>query len=188
MNCACSRSSAACYRGRRLRLRQASESEERYPPRTSSRRRGLRGEASAGSIQHRKRKVKKPKADSGVVSSARALSGQSGDRKRKRARATRTAIASARVARANLEVGSRARGWRAGDGEDKRKAGREGGKTSGLARGAAARRRRGQDGAANIAATGSCSISRYSSVNHRVEKATGMRLLSQATQLRIDAL
>jgi hypothetical protein len=84
MNCACSRSSAACYRGRRLRLRQASEREERYPARTSSRRRGLRGEASAGSIQHRKGKVKKPKADSGLVSSARALSGQSGDRKRKR--------------------------------------------------------------------------------------------------------
>ena len=61
-------------------------------------------------------------------------------------------------------------GGRAGDVEDKRKAGRAGdvedkrgaGQTSGLARGAAARRRRGQDDDATIAAT--ANISRFSSV------------------------
>jgi hypothetical protein len=120
-------------------------------------------------------------------------------------RGARTATASARVAtvrssrqpgvqptlRRSVRLGEQAtsstckrKAGRAGDVEDKRGAEQ----SSGVARGAAARRHRGQDGAANIAATGSCSISRYSSVNHRVEKATGMRLLSQATQLSINAL
>ncbi len=94
------------------------------------------------------------------MSSARALAGQCGDRKRKRE---------------GFENGDRGRkgGDRsqqqaagcAADFEDKRKAGREGGRagdvedkrgagqSSGLARGAAARRRRGHDAAATIAAT-----------------------------------
>ena len=84
-------------------------------------------------------------------------------------------------------------GGRAGDVEDKRKAGRAGdvedkrgaGRSSGLARGAAARRRRGQDDAATIAAT--ANISRFSSVRDRVEKANGMTVI-QAIRLNIYTL
>jgi len=72
---------------------------------------------------------------------------------------------------------------RAGDAEDKRKAGRAGDvedkrsaeQSSGVARGAAARRRRGQDDAASIAAT--ATISRFSSVRDRVDKAKGVTVL-----------
>jgi hypothetical protein len=72
-------------------------------------------------------------------------------------------------------------GGRAGDVEDKRGAGQ----TSGLARGAAARRRRGQDDDATIAAT--ANISRFSSVRDRVEKANGMTVI-QAIELDIYSL
>jgi hypothetical protein len=73
-------------------------------------------------------------------------------------------------------------GGRAGDVEDKRKAGREGGESSGLSRTAAARRRHGQDDDATIAAT--ANISRFSSVRDRVEKANGMTVI-QAIELNI---
>ena len=73
----------------------------------------------------------------------------------------------------------------AADVEDKRKAGQEGGQSSGRARGAAARRRRGQDDAATIAAT--ANISRFSSVRDRVEKANGMTVI-QAIRLNIYTL
>ena len=84
-------------------------------------------------------------------------------------------------------------GGRAGDVEDKRKAGRAGdvedkrgaGQTSVLARGVAARRRRGQADDATIAAT--ANISRFSSVRDRVEKANGMTVI-QAIELSIYTL
>ena len=73
-------------------------------------------------------------------------------------------------------------GGRAGDVEDKRKAGREGGESSGMSRTAAARRRHGQDDDATIAAT--ANISRFSSARDRVEKANGMTVI-QAIELNI---
>ncbi len=55
------------------------------------------------------------------------------------------------------------------------------GQSSGVARGATARRRRGhdRDDAASMAAT--TSISRFSSVRDRVEKASGMTVLQAIT-------
>jgi hypothetical protein len=91
------------------------------------------------------------------------------------------------------DVEDKRKAGRAGDVEDKRKAGRAGdvdnkrgaGQSSGLARSAAARRRRGQDDAATIAAT--ANISRFSSVRDRVEKANGMTVI-QAIELNIYTL
>ena len=117
---------------------------------------------------HRCRKAKKPKADAARVSSARALAGENGDRDRKRE---------------GGENGDRDR--KGGDRAQQQVAGREGGQSSGRARGAAARRRRGQDDAATIAAT--TNISRFSSVRDRVEKANGMTVL-QAITLNIYTL
>jgi hypothetical protein len=70
---------------------------------------------------------------------------------------------------------------RAANVEDKRGAG----ESSGLSRGAAARRRRGQDDDATIAET--ANISRFSSVRDRVEKANGMTVI-QAIELSIYTL
>jgi hypothetical protein len=84
--------------------------------------------------------------------------------------------------RASRRRRGQAQGGRAGDVEDKRKAGREGGESSGLSRTAAARRRHGQDDDATIAAT--ANISRFSSVRDRVEKANGMTVI-QAIELNI---
>jgi hypothetical protein len=141
---------------------------------------------------HSRAKAKKPKADPKSISSSRTLAGQSGDRKRKREggengdhqrkggdRMQQQAAGRA----ANVE--DKRKAGRAGDVEDKRKAGREGGESSGLARGAAARRRRGPDDAATIAAT--ANISRFSSVRDRVEKANGMTVI-QAIELNIYTL
>ena len=72
-------------------------------------------------------------------------------------------------------------GGRAGDAEDKRKAGRAGN----LTQSAAARRRHGHDDAATIVAT--TNISRFSSVRDRVEKANGMTVI-QAIELSIYTL
>ena len=66
--------------------------------------------------------------------------------------------------------------------EDKRKAGSEGGQSSGRARGAAARRRHGHDDAATIAAT--ANIRGRKSVRERVANANGMTV-SQAIQQTI---
>ena len=157
---------------------------------------------------HRCRKAKKPKADSARVSSARALAGENGDRKRKREGGENGDRDRKREGGENgdrdRKGGDRAQqqaagreGGRAGDVEDKRKAGseggragdvedkRKGGQSSGRARGAAARRRRGQDDAATIAAT--ANISRFSSVRDRVEKANGMTVI-QAIRLNIYTL
>ena len=81
-------------------------------------------------------------------------------------------------------------GGRAGDVEDKRKAGRAGdaedkrgaGQTSGLARGAAARRGRGQDDDAVISTT--ASIPGRASVRDRIDRAKGMAV-RQAIQLKL---
>ena len=80
------------------------------------------------------------------------------------------------------DVEDKRKGGRAGDVEDKRKAGQEGGQSSGRARGAAARRRRGQDDAATIAAT--ANIRGRKSVRERVANANGMTV-SQAIQQSI---
>ncbi len=109
------------------------------------------------------------------MSSARALAGQSGDRKRKREGGENS----------DRKGGDRSQQQAAcscaADFEDKRKAGREGGRaddvedkrgagqSSGLARGAAARRRRGHDDAATIAAT--ANIRGRKSVRERVANA-----------------
>ena len=114
------------------------------------------------------------------MSSARALAGENGDRKRKRE--------GGENGDRDRKGGDRAQQQAAGsaaDVEHKRKAGREGGQSSGRARGAAARRRRGQDNAATIAAT--ANISRFSSVRDRVEKANGMTVI-QAIRLNIYTL
>ena len=145
---------------------------------------------------HRCRKAKKPKADAARVSSARALAGENGDRKRKREGGENGDRDRKGGDRAQQQAAGR-EGGRAGDVEDKRKAGseggragdvedkRKGGQSSGRARGAAARRRRGQDDAATIAAT--ANISRFSSVRDRVEKANGMTVI-QAIELNIYTL
>jgi len=133
---------------------------------------------------HRCRKAKKPKADAARVSSARALAGENGDRKRKREGGENGDRDRKGGDRAQQQAAGR-EGGRAGDVEDKRKAGSEGGQSSGRARGAAARRRRGQDDAATIAAT--ANISRFSSVRDRVEKANGMTVI-QAIRLNIYTL
>jgi general stress protein YciG len=73
-------------------------------------------------------------------------------------------------------------GGLAGDVEDKRKAGREGGETSGLSRTAAARRRHGHDDAAVIAAT--TNIPGRASVRDRIDRAKGIAV-RQAIQLKI---
>jgi hypothetical protein len=153
---------------------------------------------------HSRAKATKPKADPKSISSARTLAGQSGDRKRKRAGGENGDRERKRQGgengdrerkRQGGENGDRERkggdrmqqqsagreGGRAGDVEDKRGAGQ----TSGLARGAAARRRRGQDDDATIAAT--ANISRFSSVRDRVEKANGMTVI-QAIELDIYTL
>jgi len=129
---------------------------------------------------HRCRKAKKPKADAARVSSARALAGENGDRKRKREGGENGDRDRKGGDRAQQQAAGR-EGGRAGDVEDKRK----GGQSSGRARGAAARRRRGQDDAATIAAT--ANISRFSSVRDRVEKANGMTVIS-AIELNIYTL
>jgi hypothetical protein len=153
---------------------------------------------------HSRAKAKKPKADPKSISSSRTLAGQSGDRKRKReggengdhqrkggdrmqqqAAGRAANVEDKRKAGRAGDVEDKRKAGRAGDVEDKRKAGREGGESSGLARGAAARRRRGQDDAATIAAT--ANISRFSSVRDRVEKANGMTVI-QAIELNIYTL
>jgi hypothetical protein len=141
---------------------------------------------------HRCRKAKKPKADAARVSSARALAGENGDRKRKREGGENGDRDRKREGGENgdrdRKGGDRAQqqaAGRAANVEDKRKAGQEGGQSSGRARGAAARRRRGQDDAATIAAT--ANISRFSSVRDRVEKANGMTVI-QAIELNIYTL
>jgi len=128
------------------------------------------------------------------------LAGENGDRKRKREggengdrdrkggdRAQQQAAGREGGRAGDVEDKRKAgsEGGRAGDVEDKRKAGSEGGQSSGRARGAAARRRRGQDDAATIAAT--ANISRFSSVRDRVEKANGMTVI-QAIRLNIYTL
>ena len=70
------------------------------------------------------------------------------------------------------DVEDKRKAGRAGDVEDKRKAGQEGGQSSGLARGAAARRRRGQDDAAVISPTSN--IPGRASVRDRIITAQGM--------------
>ena len=142
----------------------------------------------------------KPKADPKSIASARALAGQSGDRKRKREggengdhqRKGGDRMQQQAAGREGGRTGGRAgdvenkrKAGQAGDVEDKRKAGREGGESSGLTRSAAAPRRRGQDDAATIAAT--ANISRFSSVRDRVEKANGMTVI-QAIRLNIYTL
>ena len=149
---------------------------------------------------HRCRKAKKPKADAARVSSARALAGENGDRKRKREGGENGDRDRKREGGENgdrdRKGGDRAQqqaAGRAADVEDKRKAGRAGDadvkraarRLSGLTRSAAARRRRGQDDAATIAAT--ANISRFSSVRDRVEKANGMTVI-QAIGLNIYTL
>ena len=157
---------------------------------------------------HRCRKAKKPKADAARVSSARALAGENGDRKRKREGGENGDRDRKREGGENgdrdRKGGDRAQqqtagreGGRAGDVEDKRAAGRKGGRAgdvevkrvanqlSGLSRSAAARRRHGHDDAATIAAT--ANISRFSSVRDRVEKANGMTVI-QAIRLNIYTL
>ena len=105
---------------------------------------------------HRCRKAKKPKADAARVSSARALAGENGDRKRKREGGENGDRDRKGGDRAQQQAAGR-EGGRAGDVEDKRKAGREGGRagdaavkraarvSSGLTRSAAARRLHGHD-------------------------------------------
>ena len=149
---------------------------------------------------HSRAKAKKPKVDPKLISSSRTLAGQSGDRKRKREGGENGDHQRKGNDRMQQQAAGR-EGGRAGDVEDKRKVGREGGRiggragdvedkrgagqTSGLARGAAARRRRGQDDDATIAAT--ANISRFSSVRDRVEKANGMTAM-QAIELNIYTL
>ena len=127
------------------------------------------------------------------MSSARALAGdhdrkreggENGDRDRKREGGENGDRDRKGGDRAQQQTAGR-EGGRAGDVEDKRKAGSEGEQSSGLARGAAARRRRGQDDAATIAAT--ATISRFSSVRDRVQKANGMTVI-QAIMLSIYTL
>ncbi len=145
---------------------------------------------------HSRAKAKKPKADPKSISSSRTLAGQSSDRKRKREggengdrkrkggdRSQQQAVG--REGGRAGDVEDKRKAGRAGDVEDKRKAGREGGESSGLARGTAARRRRGQNDAATIAAT--ANIARFSSVRDRVEKANGMTVI-EAIELNIYTL
>ena len=114
--------------------------------------------------------------------------GENGDRERKGGDRSQQ-----QAARRAADVEEKRATGRAGDAEDKRKAGRAGDvedkrgaeQSSGVARGAAARRRRGQDDAASIAAT--ATISRFSSVRDRVDKAKGMTVL-QAIPLNIYTL
>ena len=80
------------------------------------------------------------------------------------------------------DVEDKRKAGRAGDVEDKRKAGQEGGQSSGLARGAAARRRRGQDDAAFISPTSN--IPGHASVRDRISRAKGMAV-RQAIQLKL---
>jgi hypothetical protein len=161
---------------------------------------------------HSRANAKKPKADPKSISSARTLAGQSGDRKRKREGGENGDSERKREGGENgdhqrkggdrmqqqaagraANVEDKRKAGRAGDVEDKRKAGRAGdvdnkrgaGQSSGLARSAAARRGRGQDDAATIAAT--ANISRFSSVRDRVEKANGMTVI-QAIELNIYTL
>ena len=157
---------------------------------------------------HSRAKAKKPKADPKSISSARALAGQSGDRKRKREGGENGDHQRKGGDRMQQQAAGR-EGGRAGDVEDKRKAGREGGRAgdvedkrkagragdvdvkraarrlSGLTRSAAARRLHGHNDAATIAAT--TNISRFSSVRDRVEKADGMTVI-QAIELNIYTL
>jgi len=111
---------------------------------------------------------------------ARALAGENGDRKRKREGGKN---GDRDRKREGGENGDRDR--KGDDRAQQQVAGREGGQSSGRARGAAARRRRGQDDAATIAAT--TNISRFSSVRDRVEKANGMTVI-QAIGLNIYTL
>ena len=114
--------------------------------------------------------------------------GENGDRERKGGDRSQQ-----QAARRAADVEEKRATGRAGDAEDKRKAGRAGDvedkrgaeQSSGVARGAAARRRRGQDDDATIAAT--ANISRFSSVRDRVEKANGMTVI-QAIRLNIYTL
>jgi hypothetical protein len=157
---------------------------------------------------HSRAKAKKPKADPKSISSSRTLAGQSGGRKRKREggengdhqRKSGDRMQQQAAGRAaNVEDKRKAGreggriGGRAGDVEDKRKAGRAGdvedklkaGRAGNLTQSAAARRRHGHDDDATIAAT--ANISRFSSVRDRVEKANGMTVI-QAIELNIYTL
>ena len=135
---------------------------------------------------------------------ARALAGENGDRKRKREGGKNGDRDRKREGGENGDRERKREGGENGDRDRKREggengdrdrkggdraqqqvAGREGGQSSGRARGAAARRRRGQDDAATIAAT--ANISRFSSVRDRVEKANGMTVI-QAIELNIYTL
>ena len=125
---------------------------------------------------HSRAKAKKPKADPKSISSSRTLAGQSGDRKRKREGGEN----GDHQRKGGDRMQQQAAG-RAADVEEKRGAGQ----LSGLARGAAARRRRGQDDDAVNSPT--ANISRFSSVRDRVEKANGMTVI-QAIGLNIYTL
>ena len=110
---------------------------------------------------------------------ARALAGENGDRKRKREGGENGDRDRKREGGENgdreRKGGDRAQqqaAGRAADVEDKRKAGQEGGQSSGRARGAAARRRRGQDDAAVISLTSN--IPGRASVRDRIITAQGM--------------
>ena len=150
---------------------------------------------------HSRANAKKPKADPKSISSSRTLAGQSGDRKRKREGGENGDRERKRQGGENgdhqRKGGYRMQqqtawceGGRAGDVEDKRKAGRAGdaedkrgaGQTSGLARGAAARRGRGQDDDAVISTT--ASIPGRASVRDRIDRAKGMAV-RQAIQLKL---
>ena len=122
----------------------------------------------------------------------RALAGENGDRKRKREGGENGDRERKREGGENGDRDRKREGGENGDRDRKggdraqqQVAGREGGQSSGRARGAAARRRRGQDDAATIAAT--ANISRFSSVRDRVEKANGMTVI-QAIGLNIYTL
>jgi len=142
---------------------------------------------------HSRAKATKPKADPKSISSSRTLAGQSGDRKRKRAGGENGDHQRKGGDRVQQQAAGREggrTGGRAGDVEDKRKAGRAGdvedkrgaGQTSGLARGVAARRRRGQDDDAVISTT--ASIPGRASVRDRIDRAKGMAV-RQAIQLKL---
>ena len=132
---------------------------------------------------------------------ARALAGENGDRKRKREGGKNGDRDRKREGGENGDRERKREGGENGDRDRKREggengdrdrkggdraqqqvAGREGGQSSGRARGAAARRRRGQDDAATIAAT--ANIRGRKSVRERVANANGMTV-SQAIQQSI---
>ena len=126
---------------------------------------------------HRCRKAKKPKADAARVSSARALAGENGDRKRKREGGENGDRDRKGGDRAQQQAAGR-EGGRAGD-VDVKRAARE---SSGLTRSAAARRLHGHDDDAVISPT--TSIPGRASVRDRIDRAKGMAV-RQAIQLKL---